>query len=1160
MRFEYGDVQYSYLTAQYHPKEINMKDTEKEFKPTSWSIDNKVAIYVATAIICLAGMMTYNSLPKENFPEVVFPQIYVATVYPGAAPSDVENLISKQIEKQVKSIAGVKKITSNSVQDFSNVIIEFETNVEVKEAKREVKEAVDKAKQDLPNDLPDDPQVVDIDISEVPIMNVNLSGDFDLQTLKKYAEQMQDRIETLSELRRVDIVGALDREIQINLDMFKAAQAGVSMDDISSAIGFENRIISGGQLSVDGMKRSLSVNGEYINADQIANTVIGSIKGGKIYLKDVAEVIDTHKEQESFARLDGKNVVTLNIIKRGGENLIHASDKINVIVKEFEDNILPKGLKITITADQSDNTRTTLHDLINTIIIGFVLVTIILMFFMGATNAIFVALSVPISSFIAFLVFPTLGFTLNLMTLFSFLLALGIVVDDAIVVIENTHRVFDNGKVPIRKAAKLAAGEVFMPVLSGTLVVLAPFVPLAFWPGTIGEFMFFLPVTLIVALLASLVVAYIMNPVFAADFMTVHDHDHSRKKFTKGYKVTGSIFGALALIWYVTGSFGLGNFTLFIFGIYSLHRFVLEQLITGFQTNLWPRVQRSYMRLISWCLVRNRPFGIMGAVVALFIFSIWFTGVRKPPVVFFPKGDPNFIFAYIRMPIGTDQRVTDSITRIVEERVTKVVEQDGKKNPVVESIISNVAKGASENPFEGGTQSSPHLGKVTVAFVNFADRQGQSSRVYLNKIRDAVKGIRGAEVSVDQEQGGPPTGKPINIEISSENFDDLTATAIRAKKYLDSLQIDGVEELKSDFQSDKPEIVIHIDREKANREGISTAQIGGTLRTAIYGLEVSKFRDANDDYPIQLRIQASQRNDINTLLNVPITFRDMTMGGQVRQVPLSSFAKIEYSNSYAGIKRIDQKRTITLASNVLSDYNPNAVVGQIQEAMSFFNEPDGVMINMTGEQEKQAETMAFLGSAGLIALGLIFMILVIQFNSTTKPLIILSEIILSVIGVLIGFSIFRMEISIVMTGVGLMALAGIVVRNGILLVEFTDLLISQGVPLKEAIVEASKTRMTPVLLTAMAATLGLIPLAVGFNIDFVTLFTEFKPHIFFGGDNVAFWGPLSWTMIFGIIFGTFLTLILVPVMYLMRARLKERIFGIKAEPAEGIVDGTVSLN
>ncbi|MDH4089003.1 MAG: efflux RND transporter permease subunit [Cyclobacteriaceae bacterium] len=1133
-----------------------MKDTEKEFRPTSWSIDNKVAIYVATFFICLAGIMTYNSLPKENFPEVVFPQIYVATLYPGAAPKDVENLVSKQIEKQVKSINGVKKITSNSVQDFSNVIIEFETDIEVKEAKREVQEAVDRAKPDLPANLLDDPQVVDIDISEFPIMNINISGDYDLQSLKRYAEEMQDRIETLKEIRRVDIIGALDREIQINVDLFKASLAGVSLEDIANGIAYENQIVSGGQLDVGGMKRSLSVNGEFVSAAQMGNTVIGSIKGGKIYLKDIAEVVDSHKEQESFARLDEKNVITLNVIKRGGENLILASDQINEIVKDFEENILPQGIKITITADQSDNTRTTLHDLINTIIIGFVLVTIILMFFMGATNAIFVGLSVPISSFIAFLVFPSIGFTLNLMTLFSFLLALGIVVDDAIVVIENTHRVFDNGKVPIRKAAKIAAGEVFLPVFSGTMVVLAPFVPLAFWPGTIGEFMFFLPITLIIALLASLVVAYIMNPVFAADFMKPHDHDHGRVKMTRGYKITAVIFAAIALVWYVTGIAGLGNFTLFIFALYSLHKFVLEEVISNFQTKGWPRVQDGYKKLIQWCLAGWRPAGVIAAVVGLFIFSIVFTMIRKPPVGFFPKGDPNFIYTYIRMPIGTDQIVTDSITQIVERRVINVM---GKDNPIVESIISNVAVGAAEDQFSG-SNAQPHLGKVSVAFVNFADRDGQSTRVYLDKVREAVKGVKGAEISVDQEAGGPPTGKPISIEIAADNFDVLVRTANRAKRYLDSLQIEGVEELKSDFQSNKPEIVINIDREKANREGISTGQIGTVLRTAIFGREISRFRDANDDYPIELRIKASQRNDINTLMNIPVTFRDMTMGGAVRQVPLASIAKIEYSNSYAGIRRIDQKRVITLSSNVLGGFNDNEVVADIKGHLRSFAYPDEVEIKMTGAQEQQAETSAFLGVAGMVALGLIFMILVLQFNSISKPLIILSEILFSIIGVLIGFSLFKMEISIVMSGVGIMALAGIVVRNGILLVEFTDLLIEQGVELKEAIVEAAKTRMTPVLLTAMAATLGLIPLAVGFNIDFVTLFTEFNPHIFFGGDNVAFWGPLSWTMIFGLIFGTFLTLFLVPVMYLITAQIKARVFKARISTETADSEGSVALN
>ncbi|HEY0740816.1 MAG TPA: efflux RND transporter permease subunit [Chryseosolibacter sp.] len=1132
-----------------------MQDIEKEFRPTSWAIDNKVAIYVATVLICLMGIITYLRLPKENFPEVVFPQIYVATPYPGS-PTDLENLITKQIEKQVKSIAGVKKISSNSIQNFSNVIIEFETDVDVTEAKREVQDAVDKAKPDLPSDLPDDPVVMDIDISEVPIMFVNLSGDYDLKTLKRYAELMQDRFEAVKEIRRVDIVGALDREIQINVDMYKAALAGVDFSDIQQAVGSENVLIPGGQLGVAGMKRSLSVTGEYKSAEEIGNTVIGSIRGGKIYLKDIAEVSDSHKEQESYARLDKKNVVTLNIIKRSGENLIDASDNIRAVVAEYQDGILPNGLDVTITADQSDNTRVTLHDLINTIIIGFVLVTIILMFFMGVTNAIFVGLSVPISSFIAFLVFPGIGFSLNMMTLFSFLLALGIVVDDAIVVIENTHRVFDNGKVPIRKAAKIAAGEVFLPVLTGTLVVLAPFIPLAFWPGVIGKFMMYLPITLIVALLASLFVAYIINPVFAADFMKPHAHDeHEKPKVTKGFKVTSVTFAGIALVSYMI-AFGLGNFIVFIYLLYVLNHFVLNRVISNFQTSTWPKVQNGYRRLITWCLTAYRPIWIVVGVVFLFIFSLVFTAIRQPGVVFFPGGDPNFIYAYVRMPIGTDTKVTDSITAVVEDRIIKVM---GKDNPVVESIISNVAIGASDNPFDAGNQASSHLGKVSVAFVKFSERNGVSTSQYMDEIREAVKGIKGAEIAVDKEANGPPTGKPVNIEIAGDDFEQLVKTANQVQRYLVNAQVPGVEELKSDFQSDKPEIVINIDREKANREGISTAAIGMALNTAVYGKEVSKFKDENDDYPIQLRVKESQRNDINALINLPITYRDMGSGGIVRQVPLSAIGTIEYANSYAGVKRIDQKRVITLQSNVLGGFNPNEVVADIQNRLNNFPVPDGVTVKMTGEQEEQAETMAFLGLAFGLAFGLMFMILVVQFNSVSKPVIILLEIVFSIIGVLIGFSLFKMEISIIMTGVGIMALAGLVVRNGILMVEFTELLRSQGMPLYEAIIEAAKTRMTPVILTTLAATTGLIPLAVGLNMDFVTLFSEFNPHIYFGGDNAAFWKPLSWTMIFGLIFGTFLTLILVPVMYLLVTKLKERIFGRRTNEAPE-ADGAVALN
>jgi multidrug efflux pump subunit AcrB len=464
-----------------------MKDLNKEFKPSSWSIDNKTTIYILTVIITLAGILTYINLPKENFPDIALPQIFVSVVHPGTSPADMENLIAKPIEKQIKGISGVKKVSSTSVQDFTSVIVEFNTDVKVVEAKQKVKDAVDKARTDLPSDLDRDPSITDINFSEIPILFLNISGDIELNKLKKYADDIKDKIESMKEISRVEMVGALDREIQINVDMYKMQSAQVTMDDIARAIKYENMTISGGTVAVDGVRRVLSVKGEYKDATKLSNIIVGATGGATVYLRDIAEVKDAFKERESYARLDGKNVITLNVVKRTGYNLIEATDKIKATVEEMQATELPQNLKITLTGDQSDSTRTTLHDLINTIIIGFILVLIILMFFMGSTNAFFVASSVPLSMFIAFLMMPVLGFTMNMIVLFAFLLALGIVVDDAIVVIENTHRIFDNGKVPIKKAAKMAAGEVFLPVLSGTLTTLAPFIPLAFWKGVIGE-------------------------------------------------------------------------------------------------------------------------------------------------------------------------------------------------------------------------------------------------------------------------------------------------------------------------------------------------------------------------------------------------------------------------------------------------------------------------------------------------------------------------------------------------------------------------------------------------------------------------------------------------------------------------------------------------
>ncbi len=1110
-----------------------MKDLFKEFRPTSWSIDNRTSIFVLTAIITLCGIFSYMSLPKEKFPDIVIPTIYVSTFYPGTSPADMENLVTKPLEKQIKSIAGVKKLTSNSIQDFSNVIVEFGTETEVAPAKQKVKDAVDKARADLPNDLPKDPNVMEVEFSELPIMFVNISGDFDLNKLKNFADLLKDRIESMKEITRVDIAGALEREIQVNADMYKMQAAQVSMGDIERAVKYENMIISGGTVKMDAMRRSISVSGEFKTVDEIGNIIVKSINGASIYLKDIAEVKDTYREQESYARLNHKNVITLNIIKRAGENLIESSDKIRSIVKELQDSTFPKDLKIVITGDQSTQTRHTLHDLINTIIIGFVLVTIVLMFFMGTTNAVFVGLSVPLSMFLAFLIMPGIGFTLNMIVLFAFLLGLGIVVDDAIVIIENTHRIYDNGKVGIITAAKNAAGEVFLPVLSGTLTTLAPFFPLAFWTGIIGKFMHFLPITLIITLLASLLVAYIINPVFAVAFMKPH---HEGKQPKKSLKVLSIVFIAMALIFYMSHAWGTGNFILLMLLLIWLNRYVFSKWITAFQQKLWPAFQNKYENLLRWAL--QRPYKMLGLTVLLFFFSIFLTVVRKPKVVFFPRAEPNFAYVYLNLPVGTDQAYTDSVTRIAENRVYNVI---GENNPLVESVISNVAVGATEGGAGGDRGIYSNKGKVEVAFVEYAKRNGKSTSAVLEKIREGVKGLPGVEISVDQERAGPPTEKPINIEVSGDKMEDLISASLRLKHYLDSLQVPGVEDLKSDLQDNKPEIVFSIDRERANREGISTAQVGMELRNAIYGKEISKFRDEDDEYPIQLRYREDQRNNIERLKEIKVIYRDMNMGGTIRQVPVSAFSDIHYSSSYSNIKRKNQKRLVTLSSNVLGGFNPNEVVSKIKSSISGFNAPEGVSVTMTGESEQQKETASFLGRALLLALGIIFLILVTQFNSTSKPVIIISEILFSIIGVLLGLSIFNMDISVVMTGVGIVALGGIVVRNGILLVEFTDMLRSQGVPVFDAVIQAGKTRMTPVLLTATATILGMIPLAVGLNIDFGTLFSELNPHIYFGGDSVAFWGPLSWTIIFGLSFATFLTLILVPVMYLLSERAKAKV-------------------
>ncbi|MCO5236885.1 MAG: efflux RND transporter permease subunit [Chitinophagaceae bacterium] len=1155
----------------------SVKDKFKEFKPTTWSIKNKTSIYLLMVFVCAIGIFQFVTLPKEQFPDVVIPTVYIQTVYVGNSPRDIENLVTQPIEKQIKGITGVKiqKTTSTSIQDFSAIVVEFNTDVNTDVAVQKVKDAVDKAKKDLPTDLTQEPTVVEVSLSELPIMYVNISGSYDNVRLKKYADDLQDKLEELSQITRVDIVGAPEREFQINVDNYRMRSANVTFDDIANAVSRENMDISGGLLEVGNMKRTLQLKGQFRSAADIEKVIVRGPTGASIYLKDIAAIKDTTKERESYARLDGKNVITLNIIKRSGENLIETADAVKQSVKEMQEDEFPGDLNIVITGDQSKNAKHSFDELVNSIVIGFILVLVILMFFMGVTNAFFVALSVPLSMFLAFMFLPAseiivgTNVTLNFIVLFALLFGLGIIVDDAIVVIENTHRIFmqARGKLSSEKSAIVAAGEVFIPVFAGTLTTLAPFFPLLFWPGIIGKFMIYLPVMLIFTLTASLIVAFIMNPVFAVDFMNHPEGEGKEKKSAIFRKPFFWIAVAAGIVLNISGAPFLGNILLLLVLLILLNRYVLDRIIHGFQNRVLPWIMDHYESLLRWGLKGWRPVYLLLSTIGLLILSFVIFGLsvktQRVPIVFFPQADPNFIYVYLKLPVGTNVEYTDSITRLMEQRVYKVLDmEDGKKNPIVESVISNVAIGASD-PQSGDRSTRPELGRVQVSFVEYEKRHGASTAALLDSIRHAIRGIPGAEITVAQESSGPPTDPPVNIEVASEDFDKLIKTGVGLKNYLDSIRVPGVEELKMDVDLTNPEITISVNRERALIEGVSTAQIGMEIRTALFGREVSKIKDGEDEYKIQLRNNELQRKSLADLLNMNITFRDMASGGAIKNVPISSLVKVDYTNTLGSITRKDQKRVIVLRSNVLTSegYTPTAVNQQIKSYIDAFSgKAQGVTIRQTGEGQQQAETGAFLFKALLVALMLILFILVLQFNSVSKPVIILTEIIFSIVGVLLGFSITGMEVSVAFTGLGIVGLAGIVVKNGILVIEFADELRSRGLKVREATIEAGKIRIIPVLLTALAAIFGLIPLAVGFNIDFVGLFSSFDPHIFFGGDSARFWKPLAWTIIFGLIFAFFMTLVIVPSMYLIAERLKRpmrRHFGGKWISMMGIPPFTI---
>ena len=1142
------------------------KQVDKEFGLSSWAIHNKTTIYVLILVFFYLGIMAFFEMPRENFPEVNETKIYVSTIYPGNTAEDIEKLITDSLEDELKTISNVVEITSTSQEDYSMVIVEFDENITVEEAKLKVKDEVESitASEDWPtfNEAKVEPDVFELSLSEeMPILNINISGDYPVEKLKEYGEYLQDEIEDLLEIKEVAIRGAQEKEVEVAVDIYKMMASKVAFSDVIGAINNGNVTMSAGNIKASGQRRTIRILGEIDNPSELENFVVKSEHDNPIYLKDIATVAFKEEEKTTFAREYGEPVVMLDVKKRAGKNMVDAADKIQQIVDDSKENVFPQDLKVTITNDQSSVTIGQVDDLVNNIIFGVILVVTVLMFFLGFKNAIFVGFAIPMSMFMSLMILNMFGITLNTMVLFGLIMGLGMLVDNGIVVVENVYRLMDEEGMSRKQAAKKGIGEIAFPIIISTATTVAAFIPLGLWPGIMGEFMMILPQTLSIVLGSSLFVAIFFNSVLVSQFMNIEDKDMPLKRII----ILTSIMAILGVIvYFVAGEYrALGSLMVFTAIMLWIYRLFLRKWANNFQTKTLVKLERLYERTLRWALSSWRPYALsIGTVLLLLLAFVTFgisLATQRTKVEFFPDNIPNQIIVYIEYPEGTAIEKTNAITKQIEQRVYKVLDDPqykvGNYNFMVESAVSQVGEGAGNPQTDAGSAAEmPHKAKITASMREFKYRKGKDSELLRQKVQEALVGIYpGVLISVEKDAAGPPAGSPINIEIEGKDYNELINTAERMRQFINSKNIAGIDELKIDVNKDKPIMRVVIDREKAGELGVSAGQVGQQLRNSIFGSKAGIYKEDGDDYDIYVRFNEENRYDKSALFNQKITFRDMA-SGQIKEIPVSAIAQYENTSGFSAIKHKDTKRVVTVYSALAPGFtDAGAIVNQIRNEMKSFEDmPDNIKIDYTGQIEEQNKQMAFLMGAFFTGLGLIFFILIFQFNSISKPAIIMMAIFLSFIGVFGGIVITGSSFVIMMTMVGIIALAGVVVNNGVVLLDYAQLLIDRKMvqnniddgeyletnDLFESIVKAGKARLRPVLLTAITTILGLVPLAVGFNINFFTLFKEFDPNIYVGGDNVIFWGPLAWTVIYGLFVATFLTLVVVPVLFFLSIKLK----------------------
>ncbi len=1125
--------------------------TYKEFGISSFAINNRTSIYVLVFIVLIVGLVGYTTMPKEAYPEVKQPTIYVGTVYPGNSPADMENLVTRPIEKEIKSLKGIKKFSSTSIQDYSTIVVEFDLDVTPEKALKDVKDAVDKMKSDLPNDLPNDPNIFELNFSDFPVLNVNISGSFSYDVLKENAEYLQDEFEKLPEISKAELRGLLDKEVKISVDKNQMEALEISFQDIENAVAGENVTMSGGEiLSIDGEnrnRRNIRVIGEFKDYKKMGNIIVKDENQDIVLLKDIATIEFGPEEPTSFARLDNKQVVSIDIMKKSGENLLNGVDGVKRIIKKAKKSKLPPGMKVVFTNDQSTQTRDNVDNLENSIISGIILVVLVLLFFMGIRNAMFVGIAIPLSMLLGFAILYFMGSSLNTMVLFSLIMALGMLVDNGIVVVENVYRLYTEEGLDKKNASKYGIGEVAVPIIASTLTTLAAFLPLLFWQSLMGEFMKYLPITLIIVLSSSLFVGLVVNPVITSKY--IQKAGDSKPSPIRRFWAINAVLIVLGILLTINGDILFGNISLLLAALRILTRFVLKPGAERFQKKGLVKLEALYLKVIRFAL--KRSIAIIIGTILLMIGSIKFFGASDTKVVFFPVNEPLYFNVFIETPIGTDIEKTNAITKRIEHIIQEKLKPDSS---IIEAVLAQVGEGTAD-PSQGIQQgASPNKARVTVSFIKTSERKikfpdARKTSEVMEGVREVLKNIPDANITVEKNNEGPPVGKPINLEVTGENYDTLIKYSRLIKKKMEAANVPGVDKLKSDLEADKPELLVIINREAARRYGVSTFSIANTIRTGSFGKEISKYKEGEDDFPINLRLRNKERYNESDLMNQLITFRNQSTG-KIVQVPISAVADVEYGTTFGSIKRRDMDRVITIYSNLKEGYAPTTIIPVYKAMLAEYELPEGYSFKFTGEQEEQDKSTAFLGNAFLIAFMLIFLILVAQFNSVISPVIILLSVVFSTIGVFLGFGIFEMDFSIMMCGIGIISLAGIAVNNAIVLIDYTNLTRERKkeelglgeddlLPLdelKNTIISAGKTRLRPVLLTAITTILGLIPLAVGININFFTLLSEYDAQFYIGGDSTVFWAPMSWTIIFGLIFTTFLTLVVVPALFYVSER------------------------